>query len=148
MDKPVGVSDGRYLFLELDTKKYKCHTLAWCLYYGCWPVGQLDHINGLKTDNRKVNLREVNNGENQHNQHELRRNNTTGYTGVQYEADRNLYRTTLKINGTTYSSRHRTLEEAVEARRQLEVEHGVHEFSLLGKGASEIDINIPEGVTL
>jgi|ERR1017187_6407560 hypothetical protein len=33
------------------------HSVAWYLYYGKWPEGIIDHINGDNQDNRIVNLR-------------------------------------------------------------------------------------------
>lgn len=35
---------------------YMAHHLAWCLHYGTWPVGKIQHLNGDKADNRAVNL--------------------------------------------------------------------------------------------
>jgi len=31
--------------------------VVWALYYGEWPDGWIDHINGCRTDNRPENLR-------------------------------------------------------------------------------------------
>lgn len=42
----------------------------------------VDHINGDPTDNRKVNLRFVNNSENQQNRQGAQRNNKSGVRGV------------------------------------------------------------------
>ena len=42
------------------------HCMAWALVYGRFPR-QIDHLNGIKTDNRLVNLREVSQSENDQN---------------------------------------------------------------------------------
>ncbi len=42
------------------------HCMAWALVYGRFPR-QIDHLNGIKTDNRLANLREVTTSENDEN---------------------------------------------------------------------------------
>ena len=39
---------------------HKGHRIAWAIHYGKWPSGPIDHINGIRSDNRIENLREVN----------------------------------------------------------------------------------------
>jgi hypothetical protein len=48
-----------YRLLCLSGKKYRAHRVAWLFEYGEWPVGQLDHRNRVKSDNRIRNLREA-----------------------------------------------------------------------------------------
>jgi len=43
---------------------FLAHRVAWAIYHGEWPKGQIDHINGIQTDNRIENLRVVTSREN------------------------------------------------------------------------------------
>lgn len=52
----------------LNYKHYSAHRLAWLLYYKVWPMGEIDHVNGNRADNRIENLREVTHRDNQYNQ--------------------------------------------------------------------------------
>lgn len=42
-----------------DNKHKPITHLIWALHYGAFPRGEIDHINGVRDDNRLVNLREV-----------------------------------------------------------------------------------------
>lgn len=60
--------DGRgYLHVMLKGVRYKAHRLAWLHVYGKWPERWLDHINGIRTDNRICNLRECTPAQNARN---------------------------------------------------------------------------------
>lgn len=88
-----------YRRIKLLGKEYKAHRLAWLYIYGCWPADQIDHINGVRDDNRIANLREANNAENQHNRHKLPRNNRSGYIGVCWCSESSKWRATIKVDG-------------------------------------------------
>ena len=61
------------------------HRAAWALYYGRWP-SEIDHLNGIKTDNRLCNLREVSRSENDQNRvWKWKPNARTGLPGVYYD---------------------------------------------------------------
>lgn len=53
-----GISNG-YASVRIHDRAYFLHRVAWLLSTGQWPLGEIDHINGLKTDNRIANLRDV-----------------------------------------------------------------------------------------
>lgn len=56
-----------YFNTYADGRRYKTHRVVWLISTGAWPVDQLDHINGVRTDNRPINLREATHATNQHN---------------------------------------------------------------------------------
>jgi hypothetical protein len=62
---------------------FYAHRLAWQLYYGEEPAGEVDHINGNRSDNRIENLRIATGPQNKHNAR-LRRDNTSGAKGVSW----------------------------------------------------------------
>lgn len=70
-----------YLRVRVAGISYAAHRIAWLLTYGEWPTQTIDHINGVRTDNRIENLREATPLEQQQNL-KLRKDNSSGYTGV------------------------------------------------------------------
>jgi hypothetical protein len=76
------------------------HHAVWAWHNGCFPTMQLDHINGVETDNRIENLREVSGSENNLNMLlAWKPNIVTGVPGV--SPHRRQYQT--KIQGGQYN---------------------------------------------
>tara|TARA_R110000822_G_scaffold281251_1_gene402945 strand:- start:3129 stop:3617 length:489 start_codon:yes stop_codon:yes gene_type:complete len=86
-----------YREISINNKKYLSHRLAWLYVYGAFPDDQIDHINGVKTDNRLVNLRESTNTQNAYNRG-LMPNNSTGLKGVCFNKIRNRYQSQIVVN--------------------------------------------------
>jgi hypothetical protein len=56
----AGSLDNRgYTYIRINKKLYLAHRLAWLYVYGEWPQNNIDHINGIKYDNRIENLRDI-----------------------------------------------------------------------------------------
>lgn len=67
-------------------KNVLAHRAAWLLVYGSWPAGVIDHINGVKTDNRIGNLRIATAAINTQNERRARSSNKSGFLGVRQMA--------------------------------------------------------------
>lgn len=83
---PAGTPCGRldrygYAYIQLDGRNLLAHRLAWALHYGQIPDQEIDHINGLKADNRIGNLRLATAVENAANKG-MTVKNTSGHKGV------------------------------------------------------------------
>jgi len=70
-----------YRVVVIDKVPFKAHRIAWKLATGEEPPAMLDHINGVRTDNRWANLRAATHFEQVGNQG-LHKTNTSGYRGV------------------------------------------------------------------
>lgn len=71
----------RRAFRELGHEVYSCDLLP--ADDGDWPKDQLDHINGVRDDNRIENLREVTSQQNNFNR-KPNSNSTSNYKGVSW----------------------------------------------------------------
>jgi hypothetical protein len=82
------VSDEGYLQVSIPGRPpMRAHRLAWHLMTGAAPSGDIDHKNGIRTDNRWDNLRDVSRSVNTQNQRRARADNkSTGVLGVSVRA--------------------------------------------------------------
>ena len=120
-------NEGRYGAVQLNKQKYLLHRLAWFYINGTWPKDQIDHINGIKTDNRISNLRECTNQQNSYNR--KGREGTSKYKGV--HAHGNKWRAKVTISGKQIiiGSFNTEKEAALAYNKQVKVIHG--EFAVL-----------------
>lgn len=104
-------------------KLFLAHRVAFKLFYGHDPIWEVDHINGDPSDNRIINLRDVCHKENMRNL-KVRRNNSSGLTGIRYDAARNKWVANV---GKKRLGRFERVEDAILVRSQAEAEYGYHE---------------------
>lgn len=76
------IDDKGYVLININRKQYLAHRLIWLYLYGAFPENNIDHINGIRHDNRLVNLRECTQMGNRQNLRIAKVNNSTGYLGV------------------------------------------------------------------
>lgn len=86
----------RYIYVFVDGRRYFAHRVVWLMCVGQWPVGQVDHINGDRIDNRLGNLREVDNRMNGQNKHVPKQGNTSGLLGVSWMTQAGKWRAQIK----------------------------------------------------
>ena len=80
----AGCVDGDgYITIKFRQKGYRAHRLAWLYVHGEMPEHQIDHINGVRSDNRICNLRPATIKQNNENT-TLRKDNSTGCRGVHF----------------------------------------------------------------
>jgi hypothetical protein len=89
-----------YLQVVVLGMPVKAHRLAWFMHHGSWPDGEIDHINGLRADNRIANLRVVSRGENCRNLHKTPANGVGIRGAVRQVTGR--FGARVKLDGRTY----------------------------------------------
>lgn len=116
----IYVNEKGYLVGRVDKQLVRAHRAAFCWMLGYWPE-QIDHINGVRSDNRWSNLREVNSYQQARNK-KRRCDNTSGHVGLIFRNNRWMAFASNKYLGSFASK-----DEALAARRATEVAEGFHE---------------------
>lgn len=124
-----------YLILSIHRKRYKGHRIIWALYYGEFANGQIDHIDGNKSNNKITNLRCVNQCINMGNQIRPHRGNKLGIKNisVRYNTE---FRYRLCISDKKIpiiDKSFKRLKDAIKSRN--------YELKKLGRPVNNIDDN-------
>ena len=101
-DKPVGsfIPKTGYVRINIGLGKIRfAHRLAWVYYYGLSPLGEIDHINGNRSDNRISNLRDVSRSENQWNQRKAQKQTSSGFLGVGWHPQSKKWQASIQVKG-------------------------------------------------
>lgn len=107
-------------------RQYRAHRVVWLLAHKVWPSNQIDHINGVRTDNRLSNLRDVEHRENGLNQR-LSKRNKSGVTGVCWHKRSKKWLASIRVNGSNINlGEFKDFSTAVDRRRIAEEKFGFH----------------------
>lgn len=132
---PKSYDKDGYTRIHAGGKRYKSHRLAWFYMTGEWPDCEIDHINGIRDDNRFENLRKVSGSENKRNT-SIPNTNKSGVMGVCWDTNRQMWKPQIQVEGTTINlGRFLSLFEAVCVRKSAEKKYGFHQNH--GKGPSD-----------
>lgn len=118
-----GIGPRGYRIIHLSGGIRRAHRLAWLYVIGEWPAGSVDHINGIITDNRFSNLRDVPQTFNVQNQRRAQASNALGILGV-YQNQRGGYCAKIRANGRnihlgTFESAELAHAQYLAAKRDL-----------------------------
>ncbi len=125
-----------YINIMVCARLHPAHRLAWLYVHGVWPQGQIDHINGIRDDNRIGNLREATNAQNKQNMHAARADSKTGLLGVRWNDRHQCWQARIMVDGKgRHLGNFSTAEDAHAA--YLSAKRELHEFGEIAKsGAS------------
>jgi len=108
---------------RFDGVNIYAHRVAWVFHSGDWPDGEIDHINGDRTDNRIANLRAVTTALNAKNKR-MDARNSSGVTGVYWHKSAKRWAVSI---GNKSLGCFVEFQDAVNARRAEEIAQGYHQ---------------------
>lgn len=125
-------SSNGYMQINADCHIYRTHRLVWLWHYGTFPKNHIDHVNGVRTDNRIENLREVTRSENMQNLKKATARNKLGFVGVSTHKNggEKKYFARVQLNGKSYSCGYYATPEEAHAA-YLEKKRQLHPFSTI-----------------
>lgn len=116
-----------YIIITIDKERYFSHRLSFLYMTGAFPENDTDHINGIRHDNRWVNLRSVTRSENLKNR-KLSSNSTSGVNGVHFNKGCEKWEVKIRVDGKRKGlGYYFDFDEAVRVRKAADVKYGYHE---------------------
>jgi len=85
-----------YVSVEVNGKPHQAHRLIWVYHNGNTDF-YIDHINGIRSDNRIENLRPCTKTQNAHNRKKCKRN-STGVKGIRLRSDSGKFEARITLN--------------------------------------------------
>ena len=127
-DQAGCLNSAGYLCIQIDGKIYRCHRLVWLYAHGSFPPDEIDHVNGIRNDNRVDNLRFSTRSENARNMAKPV-TNTSGVKGVSWHKRSGKWQANIRLNGVLkylgyFSDIEAAAQAYADASRRLHGEFG------------------------
>jgi hypothetical protein len=130
---PAGSPQSKgYEQVRIDGTLYYTHRVAWLIAHGRWPIDQLDHVNGLRTDNRLKNLRECTQAQNNQNRASTA-GSTSAHVGVCWMSRREKWQASIRAGGKNKTIGLFDSEEDASSAYRKEKEQ-LHKFNPVPRG--------------
>lgn len=125
-DVAGSINDQGYCLIRLNKVIYRAHRLAWLVMTGCLPKGEIDHIDGDRSNNSWSNLRDVSRIENKRNQGRST-TNSSGHSGVMWYKASEKWHSQITVEGRSiHLGYYDDVNDAIKARKDAEKYYGFH----------------------
>jgi len=115
-----------YRVITINFTYYMAHRLAFLYMTGKFPEDKTDHINGVRADNRWINLRAVSHRENMINA-KLTARNKSGQMGVRLHKKSGKWYAKIKVDcKEVWLGSFSDKADAIAARKEAEITYGYH----------------------
>ena len=105
----------------VNNRNYLMHRVIWLYVHGVWPEKQVDHINGIRDDNRLCNLRLASHLDNCHNRASTGK---SGVVGVSWHKRHDKWIASIKCKGrSVHLGYFNTKPQAKRARKKAEAKY-------------------------
>lgn len=121
------INRGGYVEVGIKGRVYLAHRVIWLMVTGEWPTGHIDHRNGVRSDNRWDNMRDVTPTQNAQNRRAAgTANKSSGLLGVTLHRQTGKWQAQIETRG---KSKHLGLfdDPQVAHQRYLEAKREMHE---------------------
>jgi hypothetical protein len=93
-----GTNAAGYRMIHIDNQRHYSHRLAWLYMTNEWPSKQMDHINGIRSDNRFANLRQATSHENARNV-KRQSNSALCWKGISFDKNKKKWMAKITVEG-------------------------------------------------
>lgn len=108
--------------LTINGVSYQAHRVIWLIVHGEWPRHVIDHINGIPSDNRLHNLRDVPQSVNLQNVRRKRVDSLNSYAGIYRKGKKfgaHIYLNRVRINLGLFLTEVDAYAAYLKAKREL-----------------------------